>query len=415
MNIEKLARNAINYIDKTWGLPEKGFIAGGSISNLIWEEISGNKAVINDVDVFLLDNIMDRRDYEKESLFSYKDGGKVAEYDDYGGLRFVDCEKNFYSITSSEKTGIFNYVKYDSNITDRKLILESFDLNCVMIGYLIEEDKFIWTKDYEQFIKNQKIEIVNALTPHHTSIRIVKKAKEMNITLDVQELEILEYVIGSQCYDVRKQRFMERYLNMFDEYKDSLGMFEVIKDIEGKLMAKENHNVKSKFWKLVSKEKKDIRSLGFKGHHPSSPDILFYFRKIKNNPKLNAAWLILSDIYTSPDYITEDYRDEDLKLMYNLYVNFQEAILNLRGHTFNEQINLIKKLFAMFVDKCTPIALLQTKKVTIETDLSQLREIDKLLLELSVRKYIAADYFNDRVNKAFADVEKTDETNLTFL
>ena len=48
MNIEKLARNAINYIDKTWGLPDKGFIAGGSISNLIWEEISGTKAIINE-------------------------------------------------------------------------------------------------------------------------------------------------------------------------------------------------------------------------------------------------------------------------------------------------------------------------------------------------------------------------------
>jgi hypothetical protein len=49
MNIELLGRNAINKIKETWELP--GFLAGGSISNLIWEEISGNKSIINDIDI----------------------------------------------------------------------------------------------------------------------------------------------------------------------------------------------------------------------------------------------------------------------------------------------------------------------------------------------------------------------------
>lgn len=37
MNVESLARQAISRIKETWGLPERGFIAGGSISNIIWE------------------------------------------------------------------------------------------------------------------------------------------------------------------------------------------------------------------------------------------------------------------------------------------------------------------------------------------------------------------------------------------
>ena len=57
MNVKQLAEKAIDRIKTTWGLPQSGFIAGGSIANLIWEEVSGNKAIINDIDVFLFDGV----------------------------------------------------------------------------------------------------------------------------------------------------------------------------------------------------------------------------------------------------------------------------------------------------------------------------------------------------------------------
>lgn len=61
MNIENLARQAINRIKDTWGLPKTGFLAGGSIANIIWELVSGNKAVVNDIDVFHFVGIKDRK------------------------------------------------------------------------------------------------------------------------------------------------------------------------------------------------------------------------------------------------------------------------------------------------------------------------------------------------------------------
>jgi hypothetical protein len=35
MNVEQLAKNAIEKIKSNWGLPKRGFIAGGSITNLL--------------------------------------------------------------------------------------------------------------------------------------------------------------------------------------------------------------------------------------------------------------------------------------------------------------------------------------------------------------------------------------------
>ena len=64
MNIEKMARNALSFLKtKETNFPKFGTIAGGSLGNLIWEQVSGNVAVVNDIDVFIFDkkvNIISR-------------------------------------------------------------------------------------------------------------------------------------------------------------------------------------------------------------------------------------------------------------------------------------------------------------------------------------------------------------------
>jgi hypothetical protein len=52
MQIEKLATNALEYLRSKYTLPKSGLIAGGCLGNLIWEQVSGNIAVVNDIDVF---------------------------------------------------------------------------------------------------------------------------------------------------------------------------------------------------------------------------------------------------------------------------------------------------------------------------------------------------------------------------
>ena len=59
MNIEILGRQAIEHIkDNYRNFPKTGFLAGGSLANLVWEYVTGHKAVINDVDIFNFSGMM---------------------------------------------------------------------------------------------------------------------------------------------------------------------------------------------------------------------------------------------------------------------------------------------------------------------------------------------------------------------
>jgi hypothetical protein len=60
MNIESLGRQSLQKLKAYPNFPSTGFIAGGSIANLIWENVSGIKAIINDIDVFVFDKLLDK-------------------------------------------------------------------------------------------------------------------------------------------------------------------------------------------------------------------------------------------------------------------------------------------------------------------------------------------------------------------
>jgi hypothetical protein len=174
MNIENLGRQAINIIRDNWGLPSRGFLAGGSIANIIWELVSSNKAVVNDIDVFIFNDYIKYDNDRKDNNFKYKED-ELNYFEDYSGLSFCSITKDFYEIKESTRDGIFNNVTYDSNIKDPMLILKSFDLNSTRVGYSIEEDKLYWTEDFEEFLKDGSLKISNLRTPAHTAIRICKK------------------------------------------------------------------------------------------------------------------------------------------------------------------------------------------------------------------------------------------------
>ena len=82
MDVENLGRQAIDQIKSKWGLPLQGFVAGGSIANIIWELVSGNKAVVNDIDIFVFEKQIDKIDDNTKTLFKYKDQD-LKYYEDY--------------------------------------------------------------------------------------------------------------------------------------------------------------------------------------------------------------------------------------------------------------------------------------------------------------------------------------------
>ena len=397
MNIEILCRKAIEIIKEKWSIPETGFIAGGSIANIVWELVSGKKAVINDIDVFIFRNKINKFENNKDSLYRYKEDS-VKAYEDYTGINWSTYTKNFYSIVSSERNGIFNTIEYDSNVEDPRFIIDSFDINCTAVGYSIDDDKFYWTKDFEKFLNTGELKIVSLTTPAHSAIRIIKKSDELGCKVDEFEFKILSYVVDNYHFsDISKRMFKERYYDVYEKYSDKLNSyFNIVRCLDDEMYIKSRFGSDDKLYKLVSTkyilENNSVdRSLEYWNDENISKiktckNFIFYIRNVYDNEYVKNIWKSYS--FNSEDYIDCQPTDIDLDLLKRLVENTR-SINTLNGYTLSEQLNIIKTLFKEFSDDpIIAISLLEKEGFKMPDSMD---ESTKLLLELSVRKEIVND------------------------
>ena len=391
MNVELLARNAIAIIKSKWGLPKNGFIAGGSIANLIWEEVSGVKAIINDIDVFIFKELLAEYSQDKnEYIYSFKQDEENLWYDDYSGIRFFDKAKNFYSIIESTKDDMFNFIDYKSNTDNPEIIVNSFDINCTAVGYSIEEDKVYWTKEFERFLINKKLKVTNLKTPCHTAIRIIKKSDELNIELDTFELKILQHSVGKyKLGDIYKVRFQDRYQGLFNKYSSILSKYFCLEfDQECVAHVLRHYKKKVNLWTLKTLND-EVFSDTFIQQISKGDDFLFYIRNIYNNPELLKVWGKLKPLFLSENYVDEQADIDDIQLLSKLIRHAPKSIIYLRGYKLSEQIKIIKNVFNVYKDDLLiGISVLEHNK--IDPDLI-IDDSTALLLELSVRREILED------------------------
>jgi hypothetical protein len=414
METEILARKALEILKSKWGLPQKGFLAGGSLANTIWELHSGNPAVVNDLDIFLFEGKIDNQEEisREDSLFRFKEED-VRYYEDYTGMCWNSYTKDFYTITSSEKKGIFNEIGYKASTDEQGIILNSFDINATRVGYSIEEDKFYITKDFEDFLNTGELKICNIQTPSHTAIRIAKKSKELNAKLDEMEFKLISYCL-SRCFsDVNKFRFKERYFEMFQQNKNLLEpYFKIERDKEIEEFLKLHKNVDTELYGLTNtdyflpikeQESKDYDILSLletnnifnddnlrKLH--TSKDFLFYIRNVFGT-EMEKIWEKVYYFYTDCGYVDMEVSKEDLDLLRRLGDYAPNSIENLKGMKMSKQLSLVKKLLAIYKeDPIIAISILEKGNVSLYDDLDD--ECNQLLLELSVRKEIVNDTKN---------------------
>lgn len=395
MNIENLARQAINIIKEKWGLPTTGFLAGGSIANIIWELVSGNKAVVNDLDIFHFDGIKDFLDKSESSLFDFKNQ-EIKYYEDYVGLSFKIRTNEFYSIVSAERDGMLNNIRYKSNTEDPSLIIRSFDINSTRIGYHIEGDKIYWTKEFEEFLQTGVLKICNLMTPCHTAIRIVKKSKELNAKLDEFEFKLLQYGLSRGFSDKIKRRFKEKYQKMYNDYSDIISPFfriERDKDVENYVLLQFNEKVELFYLEPVClKKSKEIFDDVNLDSIYNANDFIFYMRNIFGNERLSNIWSKLHWFFISENYVDIDFEKEDIELLYRFSYTAPGIIENLKGLKLSEQISLIKSFLDKYKDDpIIAISILETFKIDKNLILDDQMI---LLLELSVRKKIINDTRN---------------------
>ena len=397
-------------------MPLHGFVAGGSIANIVWEIVSGNKAIVNDIDIFVFDGIQEKLHSNEESLFKYQEK-ETKYYEDYRGMNFNNYTKDFYSIVESERDGIFNTIRYKSNTSDPSLIIKSFDINATHIGYDIDNDKLYWTSEFEEFLSTRELKITNLMTPSHTAIRIAKKAKELNAKLQEFEFKLLQYALSYTFIDRIKLRFRDRYLEVCKEYKDVLTKyFQLSRDLETEEYVLSKSGEKVNLYYLVAREEEkasdDIKD-DFEKNLYSQPirifndnnlnriykstDFLFYMRNIyQKDQYIKNMWSKLYYFFNDVHYIDREVSEEDMELLGRFSKYAPDSIENLKGLKLSEQIEVIKKFLDKFKeDPIIAISILESIKIDKDIVLD---EQTSLLLELSVRKKIVNDT-RGKVNK----------------
>lgn len=420
MNIDTLVRTAVERIKSNWGLPQSGFIAGGSIANIVWELVSGKKAVVNDIDVFIFSGLISEIDTnDKKSLFKYQE--KESKFwEDYTGMRYSSITKDFYTIESSKHEGMFNKVEYKSNKPDTDIILRSFDINSTKVGYSIEEDKVYWTSEFEDFLNNGDLKVCNLMTPSHTAIRIVKKRKELDCKLDEFELDLLRHSLEWRFSDIIKTKFKDRYFSMYKEYFDELkDYFEIKRDHHAEEYVRINFNEECNLYYLspIIKEKSDdigefvyareiFNDTNIRKIH-NSLEFIFYMRNIYKNGDLPKLWSKLFFFFTNKHYVDCQPTNEDLELLSRLANYAPNSIDNLKGKSLSEQIKLVKWILKEYEeDPIVAISILEKHKISKE----ELDKQDLFLLELSVRKQIVNDT-KSKVNKVLGVKENDSPIN----
>jgi hypothetical protein len=415
MNIESLGRQAIERIKSEWGLPKRGFLAGGSIANIVWELVSGNKAVVSDIDIFIFDSLEEKiNTSNRDTLFNYQEK-ETKYYEDYTGMCFNTYTKDFYSIIEAERDGMFNNIRYKSNTEDPSLIIKSFDINSTRIGYSIEKDELYWTSEFEEFLKTGELKVTNLMTPSHTAIRIVKKSKDLNVKLDEFEFKLIQYTLSCNFQDRIKLRFRERYLDLYKEYSDILkDYFTIKRDIEAEDYVKIHYQKEVQLFYLSpifndeSTEMSDFDRLVY-AHRSNlfkedenlnlifkSSDFLFYMRNIYGKEELSKLWKKLYFYFKDINYIDKEVSMEDIELLCRFSENAPNSIENLKSYKLSEQISIIKKFLDNYKeDPIIAISILENVKVNKDIELD---EQTSLLLELSVRKQIVNDT-RGKVNK----------------
>jgi len=430
MNIESLGRQAIDRIKEEWGLPLHGFVAGGAIANIVWELVSGNKAVVNDIDIFVFDGIEKELDNNKKTLFNYQEK-ETKYYEDYNGMNFNNYTKDFYSIVESERDDMFNTIKYKSNTSDPSLIIKSFDINATRIGYDIDNDKLYWTSEFEDFLKTGELKVSNLMTPSHTAVRIAKKSKELKAKLDEFEFKLIQYALSYRFIDRIKLRFKDRYLEMCKDNKDLLSSyFQMSRDLEAEEFVFGKTGEKVELYYLVTRGVKtevtevpltdDFEKIVYSNLPQifednnlnkifKSTDFLFYMRNIYGKEQgLKDMWSKLYYFFDNVHYIDCEVSQEDMDLLQRFSKYAPGSIENLKGLKMSEQIEVIKKFLDKFKeDPIVAISILESVKVDKDIILD---EQTMLLLELSVRKKIVNDT-RGKVNKILNIEEIIDNEN----
>lgn len=174
-------------------IARKGFISGGSVSNIIISMLHGGEPVINDIDVYQETKDNSSKEEWYPTTYIDEDGLEIVN-DSYGRI-FVSEDGARMKVTGHRRKGIFNIISYVyenyrkigvTTVADKNLvILQGFDLNCCKSGLDLENEKIVYTSEFVEFLKTKQLKVVHPCAPIQTTIRIYRKMKDLDCYCNV--------------------------------------------------------------------------------------------------------------------------------------------------------------------------------------------------------------------------------------
>lgn len=162
------------------------FLTGGAVAAIIFEKLTGTKAVINDIDLFFYH-------------YSAKDQAS-AEQERYNNL---SGEDRAYHIRKVKEVGKLNLIQI--NLEDNFSwwsVLESFDLNYSQVGINLSENQIYFTKNFIEFLEKKVIELVPEFDkefPLTSYLRGVHKSQDFQVPFYARDLvqKYISHDLGS--------------------------------------------------------------------------------------------------------------------------------------------------------------------------------------------------------------------------
>lgn len=395
MNYQELFRQALDQIKSKWELPTTGFLAGGAISNVVWNILKGKDAPVNDLDIYNLTELKKNVSTHEMREKQHFQKNEKWVYEDYTGMNVGYQQKGYYMIEKVSVNGIFNNIEYKSSTEEKSIIIDSFDINCCQLGYDIEKDEFVWTKDFERFLETGELRLTNLTSPAHSALRLVKKKGDLGAILPEIELDIIAYAMKNiRFIDTQKFRFKERYAKMYEKYESELkSRFKLVRDKDIEEYLRNNLGVHDFIWTL---EPTDVVLDIVKGEIPGlllSKDFLFYVREILGNIQNERIWFKLHPIMDSymsiNDYIDVELDEDKLDRLHKLVTHAPNTTKNLKGLTVSKQLEVFDMILKTFPnDPFLAISIFEHYTLK-DHDLND--EMELLLMELTIRKQILED------------------------
>jgi hypothetical protein len=285
MDIEKFLKNPktveiiINSLNNVVKLPKDGFLAGGSVANMLlslYHDGTPWRFNVNDVDIFRPTS--EEIEVEGEDMLNkgITVNTELNVMDEGYGHTFIEEDGTYYKVLSSERFGLINEVKclishghyggnqervipepptdnpdkYMFSVTynepkipnvdpDNDIILRGFDLNCCQAGVDLSNGVLHYTKEFVEFLKSKQVLVIIPYTPFHTSVRMVKKMKLYGdfcyCDLDYE----MRYLTEAKCIDDACQFFGKENYDKFMENVDILGEYIRIEPVNFRYMPME--------------------------------------------------------------------------------------------------------------------------------------------------------------------------------